>query len=85
MGVLDGLLNQVKQAITQHAGADSGKLLEHVTSIFDKHPAEPKARDVKPASEDPYGDPADQEAVARRDVKPASEDPYGDPADEKKA
>jgi hypothetical protein len=35
-----------------------------------------------PASEDPYGDPAD-EYIASEDsnVRPASEDPYGDPAD----
>jgi len=31
---------------------------------------------VLPASQDPYGDPADQQ------VLPASEDPYGDPADQ---
>lgn len=37
-------------------------------------------RDVRPASEDPYGDPADE--LKGRNVRPASEDPYGDPADE---
>ncbi len=31
---------------------------------------------VRPASEDPYGDPGD--------VRPASEDPYGDPADQRR-
>ena len=36
--------------------------------------------DVRPASEDPYGDPADQGNFGN--VRPASEDPYGDPADE---
>jgi len=38
----------------------------------------------RPASEDPYGDPADQTADAGQfgDVRPASEDPYGDPADQ---
>ena len=35
---------------------------------------------VSPASEDRYGDPADEERF--RNVRPASEDPYGDPADE---
>ena len=34
---------------------------------------------VRPASEDPYGDPADQQFG---NVRPASEDPYGDPADQ---
>jgi hypothetical protein len=33
-----------------------------------------------PATQDPYGDPADQ--VAGQDVLPASQDPYGDPADQ---
>jgi hypothetical protein len=62
MSVLDGLLHQVKQAITQRK----------------------EKRDVKPASQDPYGDPADQKGnAAPRSVKPASEDPYGDPADQK--
>lgn len=35
---------------------------------------------VRPASEDPYGDPADQETFGN--IRPASEDPYGDPTDE---
>jgi hypothetical protein len=35
---------------------------------------------VRPATEDPYGDPADQ--MAGQDVLPASQDPYGDPADQ---
>jgi len=34
-------------------------------------------RRVRPASEDPYGDPAEG---YYGDVRPASEDPYGDPA-----
>jgi len=36
---------------------------------------DPADQQVLPASQDPYGDPADQ------DVAPASQDPYGDPAD----
>jgi len=36
--------------------------------------------EVRPASEDPYGDPADQGMFGN--VSPASEDPYGDPADQ---
>ena len=42
--------------------------------------AEYRDRQVRPASEDPYGDPADQQSYG--DVRPASEDPYGDPADQ---
>lgn len=36
-------------------------------------------RNVRPASEDPYGDPADPASYGN--VSPASQDPYGDPAD----
>jgi hypothetical protein len=36
---------------------------------------------IRPASEDPLGDPADQEGLGR-DILPASQDPYGDPADQ---
>ncbi len=38
----------------------------------------------RPASEDPYGDPADQVANQGEfgDLRPASQDPYGDPADQ---
>lgn len=41
--------------------------------------------DVRPASEDPYGDPADQPGAQEGfgDVRPASEDPFGDPADQR--
>jgi hypothetical protein len=46
-------------------------------------------RKVRPASEDPYGDPADQMSGSRMrsggrfgNVRPASEDPLGDPAEQ---
>lgn len=42
--------------------------------------AERQARgEILPASQDPYGDPADQ--IQGQQVLPASQDPYGDPAD----
>ena len=80
MGALDGLLDQVKQAITQHTSDpnsfDSSKLFGHITDLFSNHPH----NNVKPASQDPYGDPADQGGGAGgRNIKPASQDPYGDP------
>ncbi|MGH2416532.1 MAG: hypothetical protein ACRDEA_23120, partial [Microcystaceae cyanobacterium] len=37
-------------------------------------------REVRPATEDPYGDPADQNDYGN--AIPASQDPYGDPANE---
>lgn len=36
-------------------------------------------RNVRPASEDPYGDPADTSSYGN--LIPASQDPYGDPGD----
>lgn len=87
MGALDGLLDQVKNAITDHAtknNSDAGNLLSHITELFGKHPHN-GPQNAKPASQDPYGDPADQQGGggAPRNVKPASQDPYGDPADQK--
>ena len=38
-------------------------------------------REVRPASEDPFGDPGEYGQYG--DVRPASEDPYGDPADQR--
>ena len=63
MGALDGLLDQVKNAITQHATdnkLDPGNLLKQVTDMFGKHPHNASSpQNPKPASQDPYGDPAD--------------------------
>lgn len=39
-------------------------------------------REVSPASQDPYGDPADQYYGGYGDVTPTSQDPYGDPAEQ---
>jgi hypothetical protein len=44
---------------------------------------DPDNQQPRPASEDPYGDPANQPGGgAFGDVRPASEDPYGDPANQ---
>lgn len=85
---LDMLLDSVKNAITDHSaqqghtGFDPSGLLGKVTELFGAHkqsgPGNPK-----PASEDPYGDPADQGNAGGRKIKPASQDPYGDPANQK--
>lgn len=81
MGALDGLLQQVTQAIVQHGeknGYDHSGLLGQITSMFTAHPSNSGgSRQVKPASQDPYGDPGAQASH----IKPASEDPDGDPAD----
>ncbi len=38
-------------------------------------------REVRPATEDPYGDPAN-EYGRYGNIRPATEDPYGDPAEQ---
>ena len=59
------------------------KLQEAVTGSDDQNDQECDRR-VRPASEDPYGDHADQVGYGGQfgDVIPASQDPYGDPADQ---
>ncbi len=47
-------------------------------SLFNDQSSDLDDQQTRPASEDPYGDPADQFG----NVRPASEDPYGDPADQ---
>ena len=83
MALLDGLLEQVKNAVTQHgqngSGFDPGQLVGQITQLFNKHPHNQPGNPL-PASQDPYGDPADQ-GGAQRNVKPASQDPYGDPGE----
>lgn len=84
---LDSLLQAVKNSISDHAqqssGFDASSLLGKVTELFGAHQKQHEGHDVKPASQDPYGDPADQPAGGKLgNVKPASQDPYGDPADQ---
>ena len=90
MSKLDELLDAVKGQIVDHvqqgnhSNFDTDGLIGKISDLFSRHKerAAPTQRDVRPASEDPYGDPADQ--VRGRSVKPASQDPYGDPADERR-
>lgn len=53
-------------------------------ALLNDQSAEDEQQTPRPASEDPYGDPADQTTAVGQygDVRPASEDPYGDPADQ---
>jgi len=63
-----------------------GDFLRRATDALlgDDQQAENENQAPRPASEDPYGDPADQMADSGSygNVRPASEDPYGDPADQ---
>ncbi|MDB4988448.1 MAG: hypothetical protein JWN04_3626 [Myxococcaceae bacterium] len=78
---LDMILDIVKRKVSERAGGTSaGGVLGQLTNMLGQrsNPTGKSGR-VRPASEDPYGDPADQKGATR--VKPASQDPYGDPAD----
>lgn len=56
------------------------KLIDAVKSALGKN-TRAGSRNVRPASQDPYGDPADEARFGGRSVRPAAEDPYGDPAE----
>ena len=70
---LPGIIGDVIEAVTGHDPNDAQQ---------DQY----NGQQVRPASEDPYGDPADQgyQQVGQYPggVLPASQDPYGDPADQ---
>jgi hypothetical protein len=62
-----------------------GKVVDALTG--DSGQDQQRQPNVRPASEDPYGDPADQGYAPAgqyqgQTVLPASQDPYGDPADQ---
>jgi hypothetical protein len=94
MGILDALFGQVSQAITNHSSPDTpgpaydpSDLLSQLSNVFGQQAAANNEEfsgygNVRPASEDPYGDPADTEQGQFGNVLPASQDPYGDPADQ---
>jgi hypothetical protein len=73
-------------------GHDPSGLIGQIEGLFGQHQASvgnqqiggsgyavTGNQNVRPASEDPLGDPADQQRFGN--VRPASEDPLGDPAD----
>jgi hypothetical protein len=91
---LDSILDLVKRKVIERAGGQragqrgtgfgGGGILGQITDMISQRSRSKNAasRDVRPASEDPYGDPADSPGA--KNVRPASEDPYGDPADQKR-
>ena len=94
MSIFDGLIEQAKNAVLNrnsnggqsNNGDDS--LLGTLKDMLGQKSGK-QDQNVRPASEDPYGDPADQNQSAQNqsaqnqsgNVRPASEDRYGDPAD----
>jgi len=78
---LGSLLDQVKNAISNHGDQpnnnfDTGGLMNTIEGLFGQH-AENTGQ-VLGSSQDPYGDPADQQ-----EIRGSSQDPYGDPADQR--
>jgi hypothetical protein len=82
---LDSIFDLLKRKVAERAGSGSraGGILGQITDMIGQRAGQGRTaqRNVRPASEDPYGDPAD--AKGAKNVRPASEDPYGDPADQK--
>jgi hypothetical protein len=81
---LSSLLDNIKKVIyddpnTPHKpGHDPDGLIGGIESLFGKYGGQNTDRSVRPASEDPMGDPG----VAGGqfgNVRPASQDPLGDP------
>ena len=92
---LNSLFSSVTNAISDHHqnqqsnddGNGVGGLLGRITGLFQQHAdATNQPLDtggILPASQDPYGDPADQNQGGQSaNILPASMDPLGDPADQ---
>jgi len=85
---LGDLFQQVTGLINDHTredpSVDTDGLIGQVGRLFGQHGDVPQysenGQGVLPASQDPYGDPADQ--ANGGNILPASQDPYGDPADQ---
>lgn len=83
---LGDLFQQVSGLINGHTredpSVDTDGLIGQVGQLFGQHGDLPQntGQEVLPASQDPYGDPADQ---PNSGILPASQDPYGDPADQR--
>jgi hypothetical protein len=75
----DGLIGQIGNIFRQHGAND-----EHVQNPYAGQGGY-GGQNVLPASQDPYGDPADQGGYQQQggNILPASQDPYGDPADQR--
>src|SRR4051812_7384234 len=93
---LMSLLEKVKGAIysdpttPQQPGHDPSGLIGNIEQMFMNHQMQQQQQaaggNIRPASEDPMGDPANiggstAGVGSYGNVRPASEDPLGDPAD----
>ena len=94
MSIFDGLIEQAKNAVLNRNSNDrqsnngDDSILGTLKDLLGQKSGK-QDRNVRSASEDPYGDPADQNQSYQNqsaqnqydNVRPASEDRYGDPAD----
>lgn len=73
----DGLIGQVGNIFRQHGAPDDQLQYQNQGGYG--------GQEILPASQDPYGDPADQQGGFQQQggILPASQDPYGDPADQR--
>ncbi|MGB8686502.1 MAG: translation initiation factor [Microcoleus sp.] len=79
--MVDSFLRKLKDAIVGPENENSRSSEDE--DNYDRPPDSGQFGKVRPASEDPQGDPADQAGSGQfGNVRPASEDPYGDPADQ---
>jgi hypothetical protein len=92
-GQIANTVRNHSSADTPGPSYDSNPLLGALAGLFGQHAQQSGGQfggydenadysgyeNARPASEDPYGDPADQ---GFDNVRSASEDPYGDPADQ---
>jgi len=100
MNPLDLLFGQIQNTIQNHSSPntpgpsyDANPLLGSLAGLFGQHASNNNDNfgvdpgqfgNVQDASQDPYGDPADQQDGGGQqfgNVLDASQDPYGDPAD----
>jgi hypothetical protein len=78
----EGFLKKIKDAVIGNTGSEQQNSDVDRTQVQDTE-TQGQFGNIRPASEDPYGDPADQENGGQfGNIRPASEDPYGDPADQ---
>ncbi len=85
---LSQLLGQVQKSICNapstpyQQGDQGGGLLNTIGSLFNQYATNRGLPEVRPANQDPFGDPGDSDmpGPGDRNVMPASEDRFGDPA-----
>lgn len=81
----NGLLGQIGQLFGQNDNDNAPQYDAHYQQEYAHQGGyDPQTGgNVLPASQDPYGDPADQAGTMQGggNILPASQDPYGDPAD----